>query len=463
MKPRQVGSTTLWILDFFADILIHGPMYMAIVSHEDEATARLLKKVETVYENLPEDKPRIHHDSTHEKSFPEIGSAIYIGTAGSRAFGRGDTFGRVLLTEFAHWTEEQAKTIRVGIQESAEHGRITVESTPNGEGNQFHLLYQAAKTGKSPYKAVFVPWYMNIEYSYPSNHPLVRDPELQKPILQNITAEEQMLLETKGLKYDQIRWRRVRMSGMVPGDDNASRAIFLQEYPEDDESCFASVSDSMFSQTALSLLRPAEPLFVEEGVKYWGKPIASRTYVISADCALGYGGTDRSVALILDISDYPKILHIGTVSGSYKDHEFARILDSLGKKLWYSQVVVEANDVGQSVLNTLINVLLYPNVYHQTDSVTRELKQRPGFLTTSVTKRRLTAEGSKIIDGMYLHTQDKDLIKELKFFRKYPDGTVKASPGMHDDFVMALLLGITATLDVPRSSGPKSQPYGYQW
>ena len=97
--------------------------------------------------------------------FPKKGSNYFIGTAGQVAFGRGDTVDRAHLSEAAFYFD--LEKILTGISEAAEYGQIDIETTPNGR-EKFYDMWQKAKTGRSPYTNIFIPWYIDTEYSVDS-------------------------------------------------------------------------------------------------------------------------------------------------------------------------------------------------------------------------------------------------------------------------------------------------------
>jgi len=465
VKPRQVGATTIWMMNDFIDIIVNAPMMMAVVSHEQESTSRLLNRIRVAHRMLPDWlQPAISHDSVHEMSFPEIGSAIYIGTAGSRKFGRGDVFHRVILSEYAHWTEDQAKEIRVGIQESCpviQGGRITLESTPNGEGNEFHSMYLGAKNHTSPYHAIFLSHFLHPEYQLPegSQMALQGDRGVFTP-----TEEEVLLMRQWNVGLDRIRWRRMQIA-KFGFSTKLNRELFLQEYPEDDVSCFRSIAEGIFDLEVLSRMEQGcrEPLVTDQfGTKWWGKPLPERSYVLAGDPATGLG-EDESVGLLLDVTDYPQVAHLATLAGKPRDDVFAAWMADVGKEARYPMMVVELNDIGQSVLNSLVNQLHYPQLFYQRDPITGMDKATPGWRTTAPSKRIMVTEALKIINGGYLLTYDRNLVKQLRFFKRYPDGSMAAAPGNHDDYPMALMLGLQGAVSSPRGIMPhtsRSRSYG---
>ncbi len=466
VKGRQGGCTTGTTLgEFFLDLIINPPQRMAVVSHEREATQRILEMVHVAYDNLPEWlKPPIQHDSVSEMSFPSINSAIYIGTAGSRKFGRGDTFHKVLLTEFSKWDNSQCKSIRSGIQESSPVN-VIIESTPDGEGNEHHMLYQEAKAGLSPYRALFFPWFITKEYTFAVNHPLVRTQDAISPL--EYTPDEKVVVEKYHLTEGQIRWRRTKIAGF-PGSPKEKMALFLQEYPEDDVSCFMTIALGVFNIERIGVLRAGSrpPQRIDEwGTLWWADPLPSRVYVVGVDTATGWGEDDAS-AVAIDFTDYPKVRQIARLSGKYGDDVFARKIAELGRRLNNAYLVVEENNTGYSVLNSLINQIHYPMIYYRKDPFTGQAL-RPGWHTSAPSKQVLVTGGVSIVEGGYFLSEDADLVQQMSTFKSYPGGGIGASPGCHDDHVMAFLLAIQGASELPRTpvggSVEKSHPYGWSW
>lgn len=228
VKYRQGGFSTMTLGRYFLDTITHTGINMAVISHEERATQRLLQKVHTFFDNLPEwFKPAPDHKSVHELNFPALGSTIYIGTAGQRLFGRGDTFHRILISELAFWGDEQIERILPGLEESCPlDGCITIESTPNGEGNLFHRLALASSKGLSSYRLHFLPWFIHDEYFIlPGDDAALPGDSGDL----GYSSDEMELVEKFALDQDQIRWRRRKLS------DRGE--LFPQEYPEDFETC----------------------------------------------------------------------------------------------------------------------------------------------------------------------------------------------------------------------------------
>ena len=140
---------------------IRKPTNAVVISHERDATGRLFSAVRQFIRNTPT-PPATSIDSKSEIRFPETTSSYFIGTAGQKAFGRGDTVDRAHLSEAAFYSD--LDRILNGIAEAAEYGQIDIETTPNGR-EKFYDLWQKAKSGKSSYTPIFIPWFIDGEYS----------------------------------------------------------------------------------------------------------------------------------------------------------------------------------------------------------------------------------------------------------------------------------------------------------
>lgn len=247
LKGRQQGLSKEIDADQLADCMKKSTNAV-VISHEKEATRRLFAAVRYYVDNL-EQKPAVSIDSKSEMKFPKVGSTYFIGTAGQKAFGRGDTVDRAHLSEAAFYGN--LEVILSGIAEAAEYGQIDIETTPNGR-EHFYDLWQKAKAGLSPYTPIFIPWFLHEEYT--SDQMTEKEIAGLSPAVRALfevkdedfewTEEEKDLWKRINHEWDiqltvgQMKWRRYKI--WDKGD------LFFQEYPEDDESCFLQSGRSVF-------------------------------------------------------------------------------------------------------------------------------------------------------------------------------------------------------------------------
>lgn len=256
MKARQKGITKVIEGDMSIDCMRKATNAI-VISHERESTKRLFSAVRFYIDNLKV-KPEVSIDSKQEMKFPKRGSSFFIGTAGQKALGRGDTIDRAHLSEAAFY--DDLKKILSGISEAAEYGQIDIESTPNGQ-DEFHSMWLKAKAGLSPYTPIFIPWFIDDEYSVDSLTQKERDglsdavrKMFDEPESEMIlTEEEQRLIDRVKLEWKinltmgQIKWRRYKI--WDKGE------IFFQEYPEDDVSCFLQSGRAVFQQITMDITK----------------------------------------------------------------------------------------------------------------------------------------------------------------------------------------------------------------
>ena len=251
-------------------------------------------------------KPALSIDSKSEMRFPKRDSYFFIGTAGQKAFGRGDTVSRAHLSEAAFY--DDLEKILGGIAEAAEYGQIDIETTPNGR-EQFYDMWQKAKTGKSPYTPIFIPWFIDDEYSVDSLTAKEREGlsvgvramfEIPSDVLiASYTKEEKLLIANVLEKYKieltpgQMKWRRYKI--WDKGD------LFWQEYPEDDVSCFLQSGRSVFKKITTDITKKI-PL---DDLKNWKtkekrNALRGRMLYGGLDGAEGSGGGDNHCFVLID-------------------------------------------------------------------------------------------------------------------------------------------------------------------
>jgi hypothetical protein len=247
LKGRQQGMSKVIDADQLIDC-IRKPTNAVVVSHETESTERLFQSVRFFIDSLTV-KPSLQTESGRRITFPKRGSSYFVGTAGQAAAGRGDTIDRAHLSEAAFYPN--LKKTLAGVAEAAEYGDIDIETTPNGR-EEFYEMWQAAKSGKSAYTGIFIPWFIHRDY----DSALMLESEkagLSASVQQlfDIPAEEwpwtddeKALVRRVKTEYGiqltlgQIKWRRYKI--WDKGE------LFFQEYPEDDESCFLQSGRAVF-------------------------------------------------------------------------------------------------------------------------------------------------------------------------------------------------------------------------
>ena len=430
LKGRQLGVSSSILADMFMDCITIPNMTCAVVSHETRATQRLLDRVQFYYDRMPEPKPLIGAESRSEKTFPDLHSSIYVGTAGARAFSRGDMIRRAHLSEIAFY-EDGAKLLS-GIEDSVPlTGELTLESTPNGENNIFYERWRDAREGKSPYKPFFFPWWMGGDFRIPRD---CTDPKIQELLRPDdigelaYTDEEQDLVERVRLSEDQIRWRRFKI--------NEKGANFWQEYPENEVDCFSMTGDPVFDQVLLTDY--ANHCYQGErhqcGWQFWLPPTPNTSYLIGADTSPGAQKGSYSAAAVLD----NKWQVVATFQARIEPHTFAGILKDMGK--WYNnaEIIVERNFTGYAVLEQLHD---YGNIFYQRDFTTGKIMPQKGWWTNDSTRDLMLTVAKEKLEQTRIW--DVNLVRQLRSYKYIKMRTkYRETAQSYDDLAMALMMAM---------------------
>ena len=441
IKARQMGVSSSILADMYTDCITIPHTSCAVVSHETRATQRLLDRVHFYHKTMEDPKPITGAESRNEITFPEMHSSIYVGTAGARAFGRGDTIRKALLSEIAFY--EDGEKILNGIEDSVPlTGELTLETTPNGEGNIAYDVWVRAREGKSPFKAFFFPWWWSEDYVIPRNSPYAL-PDDRGEL--TYTGEEIELREKHGLTEAQIRWRRWKIA--------EKEGLFWQEFPEDEVSCFITTGDPVFDNFVLTALAQNcyEGIPHTQGWTQWREPDKDRIYTIGADSAAGAPRGSYSAAVVLD--DLWQVC--ATYQARIDPYIFANLLKKMG--VWYNtaEIAVERNFTGYAVLGHMDD---YGNIYHQRDFITGKVTNQKGWWTNEQTKEYMRTVLKDKLPQLKLW--DVNLVRQLRGYRYIK---MKPTAQTFDDMAIALMIACAVRKTVGSSRGYMGAAKGWDW
>lgn len=408
-----------------------------VISHEAEATERMLMAVRYYLEHFKGPKPLIRNNSKNEITFPKMNSMFYIGTAGSRAFGRGDTITDLHCSEVPHWPD--AKKLMTGLLQAVPkgaHGRISIESTGNGMGDWFHNQCMRAAKGMSSFKIHFLPWQTFPEYT------IELTADESREVLSNLREdiEEPNLVETLGLTAGQLAWRRIVLEDELDGD----LYMWKQEYPSVLSDCFQSSGAGFFQKVNY---RPSPDWVKVDHYmhKLRNHPQAGLHYVLGGDVSAGVG-KDASTIEIFCASTGEQVAE--WMSSRTEPDVFAEHVAKMGRMFNEAQVCIESNNHGILTLAYLRGIgglpPLYPmhKVYRTPRGVSRGAKDQVrrvidlGQRTSRTSKPYMLGLLRKSLRQEWtIHSSI--LNAELSTFIENPDGTLGAAQGCHDDTVIA--------------------------
>ena len=218
LKGRQQGCSTYVGARFYHKTSMRPGRRSFIVAHEEKATTNLFNMVKRYQDHNPL-APSIKASNAQELIFGKLDSGYKLATAGSKDVGRSNTAQLLHGSEFGFWANAQMHLAGIGntIPSGTEgmDTEIILESTGNGLGNAFHLMWQDAEAGKGEYQAIFMPWYWQDEYRAPPRENF------------ELSSEDLAYQLAYGLDLSQMQWRQNKI--IEYGDEFAW--LFDQEYP----------------------------------------------------------------------------------------------------------------------------------------------------------------------------------------------------------------------------------------
>lgn len=443
LKARQQGLST-----YVGGKLYHGVSQSSakkaiVVTHKSDSTTALFNMTKRYHENVPPIlKPSTSYSSKRELVFDKLDSSYMVATAGGDGIARGETLTHAHLSELAFWKESVARENLNGLLQSIPEvpgTEVYIESTANGVVGPFYEMWKGAEEGTNGYIAVFIPWFLDPEYTRKAPEGFERTPDEHN--VAKIAEENWMITLTDS----QLYWRRVKIN--QNGSD-----LFKQEYPATPDEAFLTTGRPVFDPVQLTkrnaelsgpMRRMGHELnkFVEHpvGELLMYKEIdPGETYYIGADVAMGVRGGDYSVASILDSSKVQVAVWRGHAHPDY----FAQVLFDLGTLYNEAKIAVESNNHGLLTVSLLYKQLAYPNVHTNVleDKVTDVDTPNLGFQTNAKTKPMIIDDLRAALRLNEMVLNDKLTIGEMLTYVVKESGKLEAEEGCHDDTVMALAI-----------------------
>jgi hypothetical protein len=415
LKARQQGVSTGCLIDQFDYTITKFNVTSVILAHEQDSIKKLFRIPMRAYRYMhPTLKPVLDRGggSKHEMYFPLLNSRIYCDLES-----RGDTIHKLHVSEMA-FIKEQERLLAT-LQAVPLDGQVTLESTPNGMGN---LFYEMWNDPDQPYAKLFFPWYIFPEYAVETQPLILTADELE-------LCEKAQRLFGISLTHEQIAFRRTKQKEL--GD------LFLQEYPEDDQTCFLASGESAFDLFIIKTLmeKRKKPLSDDGKLKVYSKYDKSKRYVVGVDCAEGIDG-DYCVASLFESRSRTQA---ALLRGHWKPYDFAHRINDLckqyvtGGRPW-PLLGIERNNHGHSVLLELEEHIRYSNLYRHTD-------EKLGWLTDKVTRPICLDTFIEGVENESVHLNDLDTFRECLTLVN-EDKKIQAAQGKHDDCILASAIAL---------------------
>ena len=397
--PRQTGKSTTVVAYLLYYAIFYDSVNIGILANKASTARELLGRLQLAYENLP--KWMQHGILVWNKGNVELenGSKILAASTSASAV-RGMSFNILFLDEFAFVPNHVAEQFFASVYPTITSGKSTkviIISTPNGM-NHFYKMWEDARRGKNDYVTNEVHW---------SQVP-GRDAKWKEETIKNTSPRQ-----------------------------------FAQEFECD----FLGSADTLISPAKLQTIPFHDPIASNAGLDIYERAQEGNEYIITVDVARGIGG-DYSAFVVFDITTVPYKIVAKFRDNEIKPVMFPSVIFKVAKQYNMPYILVEVNDIGDSIAATLNYDLEYPNV------LMCAMRGRAGQIVgqgfsgnktqlgvkMSVTVKKIGCANLKaIVEEDKLLFNDFQIFQELTTFVQKKQAW-EADEGYHDDLVMCMVL-----------------------
>ena len=396
--PRQTGKSTTIIAFLLHYLLFNESVNIAILANKGAVARELLSRLQLAYEHLPKWLQQGAVVWNKGNIEVENGSKVIAAATSSSAV-RGSSINVIFLDEFAHVPQNIAESFFTSVYptiSSGESTKVLIVSTPLGL-NMFYKMWIEAEEGRSDYVPIEVHW-------------------------------SEMPGRDEKWKAETIR--------------NTSEVQFTQEF----ECEFVGSTYTLISPSKLRSMVFKTPLHTNNNLSVYEEPKKNHTYALVADTSQGKG-VDYSALVVFDVSQMPykqvAVFRDNTISPLL----YPNVIYNVGNKYNGAHVLIEVNDIGSQVADTLHYDLEYENIMIVTMRGRAGQQIGGGFakniqlgLRTSKQIKRIGCATLKdLIEQDQLIVPDFNTIKELTTFA-LQNNTYQAEEGAHDDIAMTLVI-----------------------
>jgi hypothetical protein len=397
--PRQSGKSTTVVSYLLHYALFNPNSNIAILANKSSTARDILGRVQLAYENLP--KWLQQGVINWNKGNIELeNKSVIVAAATSSSAIRGGSYNIIFLDEFAFVPPNIAQMFFSSVYPTISSGtktKLIIVSTPYGM-NQFYKLWVDAENGRNDYVPIEVHW---------SEVP-GRDEKWKEDTIRNTSSEQ-----------------------------------FAQEF----ECEFLGSVNTLISPAKIKNIAFLTPKKSNAGLDVYEDPIKGHTYVCTVDVARGVL-KDYSAFLIIDVSSMPIKVVAKFRSNEIKPLLFPHTISQVATAYNKANVLVEVNDLGQQIAESLQFELEYDNLLMTTQRGRAGQILGAGFsgrgsgFGVKMTKqiKKIGCSNIKtLIESDKILIYDFNIIEEMStFIRK--GQSWQAEEGCTDDLMMCLVV-----------------------
>lgn len=157
LKARQLGVSWLLAAYMLWYTLYHDARSVCAISKSQIDSDELLHKVMQLWEYCPEHL-RLPARRTNTRHVVWVNGSRVVSFPSTKNAGRGFTWSLVVIDE-GHFHPYASTNYRAYRPTLDGGGQLLMVSTANGTTGLFHDLWQSSAGNKTPYRAVFIPWW----------------------------------------------------------------------------------------------------------------------------------------------------------------------------------------------------------------------------------------------------------------------------------------------------------------
>ena len=402
LKSRRLGFTTYECIDMLDDALFTPNFEGILIAHKKEKAEEIFDKIiQYCWRNIRQEiKDRlwtVDMDRASKLKFNYTtgeNGAISVSSSG-----RSGTFNRVHISEYAPlcklFPQRAIEVITGTIPAVPPEGRVDIESTAEGEDNEFADMFWDAYDRGEPkfptqYKSHFYNWLWDIEELNKITDKQIKEFINSQNYDKYYTDFKQSFkdyqtknkLTDKEITYYYTKWLSL----------NKKFLKLFTEFPFSPEEAFATSGNKLFIKEAIE----RQKIHEKEGEKvghwiYYEDYKANHIYAGGADVSHGVG-RDSSTIVIIDFTQQtPRVV------AEYANNEidatvFAHEVKNGGTRYGNCLMAVENNDRGYATCVELGKI--YSNIYKHKIEGGAEIRETTeyGWRTTGATKPKMILE-----------------------------------------------------------------------
>ena len=388
---RQAGKSTIVAAYFAWYVLFNDNKTAVILANKQAIAIEIFERVQFIIENVPKWLQQGVVEWNKKSLVLENGSRC-IAAATSASAVRGMSVNLLLLDEFAHLKPNLAEEFIASVfptLSSSESSKLIIISTPNGL-NHYHKLWVEAVNGNNDFKTVEGKWQENPR----------RSPEWA---------------ESQRKKLGDVKYR------------------------QEIECTFEGSSYTLIDGVKLATIPVEQPVYNKDNLEVYDPPQRDRLYVMTVDVSRGRH-RDFSAFTVFDVTEMPY-----KVAAIFKDNEistleYPHLIYNTARQYNDAFILVEINDLGEEVSNTIWYEYEYENIYFTSGNELSQTRGYPGVRTTSKVKSLGCSVLKDLVEKDQLILNSHKIIEELGLFVIHRKTYASEDPTVNDDLCTTLWL-----------------------